>query len=1042
MSEDRDWKMMSRIPFAFIAALAASLIVAPCAASAKEAGPINPSMFNAMRWRDIGPYRGGRVLAVEGVSGVPGLFYFGAAAGGVWKTEDSGGHWKPIFDQVSDSSIGAIAVAPSNHKVIYVGTGEGALRNTITYGRGVYKSVDGGESWTHVGLSDTRQIGALIVDPRNPDIVLVAAIGHAYGPNAERGVFHSEDGGKSWKKVLYRDENTGAADVAYDPHDPNIVYASLWQVRMQPWHDTSRGPGSGLFRSKDGGKTWTELKGNGLPEGPLGRIGIAISRADPRLVYALIDAKDGGLYRSDDGGEHWTRVSQDARLTNRPMYYTKIYADPKSADTVYVPNTALYRSTDGGKSFDLFPVIYSASDHHGLWIDPADPRRMIDAADQGASVSLDHGQTWSTLNNQPTGQFYRVAVDNRFPYWIYSAQQDYTNIAIASYASEGAIGPRSWYPAGGGEAGFVVPDPRDPMVIYSSSSRVIGRYDKRQEQFQDISPWPHPRSNQLSGEPRHRFHWTSPLMLSPHDPDLLYTASQVIWKSADHGNSWTIISPDLTRHDKSKRAGPGSHGTISAMTESLLQKGMLWAGSDAGRVHLTRDGGRHWTDVTPKAMPEWGEVSMIQPSPFNPEVAYLTVDRHKLDDIKPYAFKTNDAGKSWTPIAAGLPTGAFLRAVREDPKRAGLLYAATERGAYVSFNGGEHWQPLQLNLPATPIHDLVVKGDDLVVATHGRGFWILDNLTPLRQITTDTGSQEVILFAPQTAFRLATQSPTSYLANFDAAPTFPRGPAGRNPPSGALIDYVLRKKPQGEVTLDILDAKGALVRHLSSTKTPQEKRAFTFPAQMGSASEIASMNKISAEVGMHRVVWDLRSNDPEQVSGVSGLGVRGVRVAPGKYRVRLSVDDKIYEEPLTLVADPRSVADEAAIAAKVALQMAVLNDIDRLHKAINELRKLRESGDKAKQRVAKEDSFSFRLAMLAKEMDAIDGMLVEVHTREAADAYAFPIELDADTAPTQQERVMVGELHRKVEAAMAAWSSLKTGQIEQSENNLINTRTP
>ena len=603
-TENQDRKPMNRISLSLMAALAALSIAPPSAALANKTGSIDPAMFSAMRWRDIGPYRGGRVLAVEGVSGVPGRFYFGAAAGGVWKTEDSGGHWKPIFDQAPDLSVGAIAVAPSNHKVIYVGTGEGALRNSSTYGRGVYKSVDGGESWTHIGLSDTRQIGALIVDPRNPDIVLVAALGHVYGPNAERGVFRSEDGGKSWTKVLYRDENTGAADVAYDPHDPNIVYASLWQFRMQPWHDTSRGPGSGLFRSKDGGKTWTELKGNGLPQGPLGRIGIAISRADPRPVYALIDAKEGGLFRSDDGGEHWTRVSQDARLTGRPMYYTKIYADPKSADTVYVPNTALYRSTDGGKSFDLVPVIFNASDHHGLWIDPADPRRIIDGLDQGASVSLDGGQTWSTLNNQPTAQFYRVAVDNRFPYWVYGAQQDNTNLATASYSTEGAIGPRSWHSAGGGESGFTLPDPRDPMVIYSSSSGVIGRYDKRKDQWRDISPW-------LGGEPRHRFHWNTPLMLSPHDPDLLYAASQVIWKSADHGNSWTIVSPDLTRNETSKQAGSlavGSYGTISALTESPLKKGMLWAGSDDGRVHVTRDGGGHWTDVTPKTMPQWGEV--------------------------------------------------------------------------------------------------------------------------------------------------------------------------------------------------------------------------------------------------------------------------------------------------------------------------------------------------------------------------------------------------------------------------------------------------
>ena len=526
----------------------------PAAAEVRSA-PVDAALFKAMRWRGIGPYRGGRALAVEGVSGEPGTFYFGAAAGGVWKTIDSGATWKPIFDAMPIASIGAIAVAPSNHDVIYVGTGEGALRGNITFGDGVYKSTDAGKTWTNIGLRDSRQIGALIVDPNNPDVVLVAAIGHAFGPNAERGVFRSTDGGKTWKKTLYKDENTGAIDVTFDPHDANIVYAALWQVRRQPWNFASGGPGSGLYRSSDGGATWTQLRGNGLPDGILGRIDVSVSGADAKRVYAMIEADKGGLYRSDDAGQHWSRISDDGRIRQRAWYFSKVYADPKNADTLYVLNTGMLRSEDGGKTWNL--VAATHGDHHGLWIDRADPRRIANANDGGASVSLDGGSTWSTQDNQPTAQFYHVAVDNRFPYWVYGAQQDNSNLAVASADDEGVIGPRSWYPAGGGECGFVLPDPRDASIIYSNSENYVSRYDKKREQVQDISAWPVDNSGHPAGELAHRFNWTSPLALSPHDPDTMYVASEVVWKTTDHGNSWQIISPDLTRNDKSKQQASG-----------------------------------------------------------------------------------------------------------------------------------------------------------------------------------------------------------------------------------------------------------------------------------------------------------------------------------------------------------------------------------------------------------------------------------------------------------------------------------------------------
>ena len=975
-----------------------------------------------MEWREVGPYRGGRAIAIEGVPDEPDTYYFGGVAGGVWKTTDGGANWKPMFDkQHSTSSIGALAVAPSDHNTIYAGSGEACLRGNITYGDGVYKSVDGGRNWHNVGLKDTRHIGALIVHPDNPDIVFVAAVGHAYGPNADRGIFRTTDGGKTWTKVLFKDENTGAIDITFDPHDAKIVYAALWQVRRQPWNFASGGPGSGLYRSSDGGVTWTQLKGNGLPEGILGRIDVSVSAADAKRVYAMIEAEQGGLYRSDDAGAHWSRISDDGRIRQRAWYFSKVYADPKNVDTLYVLNTGMLRSGDGGKTWALVPATHG--DHHALWIDPADPKRLINANDGGASVSLDNGETWSTQDNQPTAQFYHVAVDNRFPYWVYGAQQDNTNLGVASAGDEGVVGPRDWYPAGGGECGFVLPDPRDALIVYSNSENSISRYSKHTEQVQDISAWPVDNSGHPASELAHRFNWTAPLALSPHDPDTLYTASEVVWKTTDHGNSWQIISPDLTRNDKTKQIASGGpltkditsveyYDTIFALAESPKAKGLLWAGSDDGVVHVSADAGAHWNDVTPKELPPWSTVSMIEPSPHHAEVAYLAIDRHKLDDIKPYAWKTRDQGKTWTRITAGLPDGAVVHAVREDPLRAGLLYAGTERGVFVSFDDGAHWQSLQLNLPPSPVHDLVVKGDDLVVATHGRSFWVLDDVTPLRQLDAHTATQDVVLFKPQSALRL------SYPDEVNT-----RRPVGTNPPAGALIDYALRAEPKGEITLDILDAQGKLMRHLSSTQTTKENQPPEWPDQ------IVPNDKIPAGAGMNRLVWDLRMADPEQIPGAfyAGLPPRGPRVAPGQYTVKLTVAGKTYEQPLTMQADPRSAGNMEAIRAKIDLQLAVVHDIDRLHHAVNEIRKLRADLQKSSAPDAKQ-----RLAAL----DPIEQTLMQVNMKGSEANLAFPGMLneqlatfaatqdDADTAPTQQHRAMFNELHAQLEAQLAKWNAL------------------
>jgi len=1023
-----------KLTLAFIVLTAGALFGSAWASSEMPASMSGAdAMYKGMHWRGIGPFRGGRALAVEGVSGEPGLYYFGAAAGGVWKTQDSGATWNPIFDSQPISSIGAIAVAPSNHDIIYVGSGEGALRGNITVGDGVYKTADGGKHWTNIGLKDTRQIGALIVDPHNPDIVLVAALGHAFGPNTERGVFRTTDGGKTWNKVLYRDENTGAIDVTFDPNNTQTVYAALWQVRRQPWNFSSGGAGSGLFRSTDGGASWTELKGNGLPDGILGRIDVSVSAADSKRIYAMIEAKEGGLYRSDDSGAHWSLVSDDGRIRQRAWYFSKIYADPKAVDTVYALNTGMLRSTDGGKTFNLVNATHG--DHHALWIDPTDPRHMINANDGGASVSLDTGATWSTQDNQPTAQFYHVAVDNRFPYWVYGAQQDNSNLAVASFDDEGVIGPRAWYVAGGGECGFVIPDPRDALIIYSNSENAVGRYDKHKEQVQDISAWPVDNSGHPASELEHRFNWTSPLMLSPHDPDRLYLASEVVWTSTDHGHSWKIISPDLTRNDKSKQIASGGpltkditsveyYDTIFALAESPLSKGTLWAGSDDGLVHVSTDNGAHWKNVSPKDMPEWGTVSMIDPSHIHAGTAYLAVDRHRLDDLRPYAWKTANNGATWTNISVGLPEGAVVHAVREDPSRAGLLYAGTEMGVFVSFDDGAHWQSLQLNLPPSPIHDLLVKGNDLVVATHGRSFWILDNLTPLRQITPATAAQEVVLYQPQVALRL------SYPDEVNT-----RRPVGENPPAGALIDYVLKSKPAGEVTVNILDAGGKLMRHLSSTKTNKEEQPPEWP------DRIVPTDLIPAEAGMNRLVWDLRMDDPEQIPGAfySGATPRGPRVAPGMYKVRLTVAGKTVEQTLKVAADPRSAGREAAIRVKVELQLKVFHDIDRLHHAVNGIRTARAALDKAATAASAEQKA--RIASQLAALDPIEQELMQVNMKGSEANLAFPGKLnellasfaqtqdDADAMPTMQHLAMYKNLHAQLEVQLALWEKLRSGPL-------------
>jgi len=744
--------------------------------------------LKGLTWRLVGPFRGGRVLAVSGVVNDPFTYYFGGVSGGVWKTTDGGFNWQPISDKFKINSVGAIAVSESDPNVIYVGSGEAAYRGNIVGGEGVYKSTDAGKTWKLSGLPDSEHIARIVIDPKNPDRVFVAAMGHAYGQNAERGVFRSTDGGKNWEKVLYKDEKTGAVDITFDPTNPSILFAALYESQRMPWGAISGGPGSGLYRSADGGSTWKHLEGDGLPTGVLGKIGVTVSAANPNRVWAQIEAQKGGLYRSDDGGQKWQLINDNDNFRQRAWYYTYVFADPKNPDGLYNLNTGMWHSTDGGKTFRVVPAPHG--DHHGLWIDPNNPRRMINSNDGGANISINGGETWSAQDTQPTAQFYHVITDDRFPYYIYGAQQDNTTVAIASRTDHNGIDRTDWYTVGGCESGYIAPYPKDANIVYAGCyGGHITRLNKHTGEEAEVNAWPLNPIGAGAADLKYRFQWTAPIVISPFNRDVIYHGSQMVMKTTDHGMSWTEISPDLTRNDKSKQQSAGGpitqdntsveyYDVVFTIVESPLQKDLIWAGTDDGLIHVTQDGGKSWSNVTPKGIPDWSRISLIEASPFDAGTAYAAVERHELDDAAPYIYKTTDFGKSWTRIEGDLPAKAFVHAVREDPKRKGLLFAATEQGVFFSPDNGAHWRSLQRNLPMSSIRDIVVKDNDLVVATHGRSFWVLDDISPVRELTPETANAEAFLYTPAPAYR------------FFGGPG--RGNVGNNPPNGALIYYQLK----------------------------------------------------------------------------------------------------------------------------------------------------------------------------------------------------------------------------------------------------------
>jgi photosystem II stability/assembly factor-like uncharacterized protein len=1015
----------------------------------------DPAVAAGMRWRLVGPFRGGRTVTAAGVPGQPNRFYFGAVGGGVWRTDNAGRTWEPIFDAQPVASIGAIAVAPSDPNVIYVGSGEADMRSDISYGNGMYKSADAGKTWTRIGLEDTRQIGQVLVDPHDPNLVFVAALGHGYGRNKERGVFRSKDGGKSWTAVLFKNDDTGAIDLAFDPSNSKTILAALWQTRRPPWnvYPPSNGPGSGLYRSEDGGDTWKQVT-SGIPSEKLGRIRIAFAPSSPRRVYAIVDAKEGGLYVSEDGGLSFKRMNDDRRIWERGWYFAGVAVDPKNADTVYACDVAVYRSTDGGKTFLPFKGAPGGDDYHRLWIDPDDPRRMIVASDQGAVVTVDGGATWSSWYNQPTAQFYHVTTDDRFPYYIYGAQQDNSTIAIKSYDDDGVIGRQDWYAVGGGESGYIAPYPPEPNITFANTEAFTSRFDKRTEQVVDISVWPIDFSGNGAEKLPHRFNWTSPLMLSPHDPNTLYTAEEMVFKSTNQGQSWTAISGDLTRNDKSKQKPSGGpitlditsveyYDTIFALAESPLKKDMIWAGTDDGLVHLTTDGGAHWANVTPKDLPEWSMISIIEASHHEPKTAYIAVDRHKFDDFRPLIFRTRDSGKNWILTANGIPEGSYVRSVREDPKRKGLLFAGTETGVYFSVDDGGHWQPLKLNLPTVPIHDLEVHGDDLIVATHGRSFWVLDDITPLRQLDAVSANSEMVLYKPQTALRL--HLPTDIER---------RGPVGDNPPPGAIINYYFKVAPKDEVKLAIIDTDGKVVRALSSKEKKGDEQPPEWPDQ------VKEITTIPAAAGMNRYAWNLRWEPPVKIPGAfySGIGPQGPLAQPGLYTVKITAGNQSQSQPLEIVMDPRVKGvgiDDLRKQFELAMQVNDANN--ELHRAVNQVRTVRAEIKALQQRFENDAAMKPMLeqaAVLDKKMTPVEEQLIQVNMKGSEANLAFPNMLNeqfdsfssavqaGDSAPSQQQFEAFKMLRDRLDQQVAAWKQIMASDVPAFNERMKSSNIP
>ena len=1031
--------------------------------------PYDSTAFAALRWREIGPFRGGRSVAVAGSSKRPYEYYFGTTGGGVFRTTDGGVTWTPVTDKYFGGTIGAIGISESNPDIVYVGAGEYPIRGNVSHGDGVWRTSDGGKTWTSLGLADTRQISRVRVHPTNPDIVYVGAQGHVFGPNVERGVFKTTDGGKTWRKILYRNDSTGITDLVLDPNNPEILYAAFWQAWRTPWQLVSGGAGSGIFKSTDGGEHWTELTRNpGLPQGVIGNIGLAVSPTNSNKLWAIVEADSGGVFRSTDGGATWTKTNSDRRLRQRAWYYTRIFADPKDEKSIYVLNTGMYRSTDDGKTFRNIQVPHG--DNHDLWIAPNDAQRMIESNDGGANVSFNGGRSW-TEQDQATAQFYHVVTTNHFPYRVCGAQQDNSTLCGPS-RSGGGIAISDWYDVGGGESGYIAVRPDTPDIVFAGSyGGLLTRKDIKTGFERDVNPWPNNPMGHDAADAKYRFQWTFPIVISPHNPSRMYIGSSVIFQTDDEGQTYKIISPDLTRHDPRTLGASGGpitkdqtsveyYATVFTIAESPRTAGVIWAGSDDGLVHITRDGGRTWKNVTPRGLPEWARISMIEASNFATGTAYLAANRYQLDDMKPYLYRTDDYGATWTRISNGIPATEFTRVLREDPEKAGLLYAGTERGVWVSFDDGASWQSLRRNLPIVPIHDLTIKEGDLIAATHGRSFWILDDLSALRQLSPGVARETVHLFKPRKVYRA----------------TFGGGggngaagghPSGANPPSGAVVYYSL-SQPRQLVTMDFLDAQGKVIRSFTSQQDPRvaadsiradsvraaradslrraglppdttvrsEARGEETPAEEGGPQRRPPPPRVANKAGLNMFAWNLRYPDASVFENMIlwAGNIAGPVVLPGSYSVRLNVNGQHYTQTFSVVKDPRTTATDADLKEQFDLLMRIREKTSQANDAVKTIRNIKaQLADRGKRLTGdKATAYARVAAELSEKLSAVEGEIYQVKNQSSQDPLNYPIKLNnkiaalagvvgsTDARPTSQSYTVFNDLSSQLDRQLQA----------------------
>jgi photosystem II stability/assembly factor-like uncharacterized protein len=1031
-----------------IRAWAVGLLVGAAAAAA-PVHDVPASTYSDMHWRLVGPFRAGWATVTAGVPGDPATWYFGTADGGVWTTDDAGVTWLPLFDHQGSASIGALALAPSDPRVVWVGTGQVQQRWDIVDGDGVYRSTDGGVTWSHVGLADSKHIGSIWVDPHDPDVVVVAALGHVFGPNPERGLFRTDDAGRHWTHVVDRGPDVGAADIAGDPAHPDVLYASLWQVRRHPWLDYFQptvGPGSGIVKSTDGGRTWSAVGSRGLPTGPLGRIELAVAPGtSSQRVWASIELpRDGGLWRSDDGGASWQQLNTDASLASN--YTGGLTADPKNPDILWAMGRSLRRSEDGGRTFRVAKGAPGGDDYHFLWIDPTDPERMITGADQGAVLTLNGGRSWSSWYNQPTGQFYRLAVDDRFPYWIYSGQQDSGTVAIASRSDYGQLTFRDWHPVGGDERDADIPDPTTPDIVYGAGlGGRLSKWDAKTGQVQNVSPWPVASYSARPGATRYRYDWLTPIAISPRAPHAVYQGAQMLFRSLDGGRSWQTVSPDLTGADPNAtgcsgdvpvdRASACGFGTIFAISPSPAADGVIWVGTTNGRVQLTRDDCTSWHEVTPKGLADWSKVNIIDASPTDPGTAYIAADRHRLDDFTPSAYRTHDFGATWTEIGHGLPAGAWVGVVRQDARQAELLYAGTSRGVWVSFDDGDHWRSLQLDLPTTGINDLLQHGDDLIAATEGRAIWVLDQLAPLRALAANGIPTGPVLVPPGTAYRLRSNS------NKDT-PLPPEEPRGGNPPVGAVLDYVLPAHTSGAVTLEIDDRAGQVIRRFSSDDEPEKATAAAYFSDLF----LAPPQRLAATPGHHRFVWNLRYRRPRtlrssySIAAIPGRETPvlplGAFVLPGRYRVRMTADGVTLEQPLEVAVDPRVTVREADLEALLALQRRVYDGLARSADIAEQSRTARARLEKAlADRWAA--GLRKRIERVLHGLEALPVGRYEEMNRVNRVLASLATDLEsADAAPTEPQREVLTLAVAGIDRYEPRWRTFAAGPLAALERRL------